>query len=134
MRRVLIMMLVLILIATLAGCQKEIGGLAFHWDSNNLTVTVDDLSDNSSSHVFKDQNSLQAFQTIFSAAIKKDSIVNLTSPEYIVNINSNEQDAKIYVWVGKKGQQSTLMKEDDTHTIYIVSEKMTDNLSQLVMF
>ncbi len=132
MRRVLIMLLVLM--ATLAGCQKGTDGLAFRWENSDLTVTVGELADNSSSHVFKDQNSLQALHTIFSTAIKKDGIVNLTSPEYIININSNEQDAKIYVWVGEKGQQSALMKEDDSHTIYIVSEKMTDKLSQLVMF
>lgn len=132
MRRVLIMLLVLM--ATLAGCQKGTDGLALRWENSDLTVTVGELADKSSSHVFKDQNSLQAFHTIFSTAIKKDGIVNLTSPEYIININSNEQDAKIYVWVGEKGQQSTLIKEDDSHTIYIVSEKMTDKLSQLVMF
>jgi len=128
------LLILLVLIATLAVCPNGTDGLAFRLDNDDLTVTVANLVENSGSHVFKDQNSLQAFQTIFSNSIKKEGIVNLTSPEYIINIDSNEQDVKLYVWVGEKGQQSILMKEDDSHTIYIVSEKMTEKLSQLVMF
>lgn len=133
MRKIWFLLLVFVIVS-LTGCQKETDGLAIQWDNSDLTITVSELADSKNLLLIKDQDSLQDFQAIFSHAIKKDGIVNLTSAEYRINIKENDQTANVYVWVGEKGQQSTLMKEGDSHTIYIVSEKWTNLLSQLIMF
>ncbi|MBB6445620.1 hypothetical protein [Bacillus benzoevorans] len=38
----------------------------------------------------------------------------------------------MYLWIGEKGQRSTFMKPEDTHTIYTVSEEKTEKLIELV--
>lgn len=82
---------------------------------------------------FEDQDSLESFQSIFSSAGKEPGIVDMADPEFYLTVNYDKgthQD--LYVWIGEKGQRSTFMKIEETHTIYAVSEEKTDQLIELV--
>ncbi|MFP7473806.1 hypothetical protein SFC55_22750 [Niallia taxi] len=78
MRKIWFLLLVFVIVS-LTGCQKETDGLAIQWDNSDLTIKVSELADSKNLLLIKDQDSLQDFQAIFSHAIKKDGIVNLTS-------------------------------------------------------
>ena len=83
--------------------------------------------------VFNDDKSIETFNTIFTSAVKEWGIVNMSNPEFYIDVvYSNENKQSFNLWVGKKGEKSTLMRTDDTHTIYTVSEEMTDKLIDLI--
>lgn len=83
--------------------------------------------------VFNDDKSIETFNTIFTSAVKEKGIVNMSNPEFYIDVvYSNENKQSFHLWVGKKGEKSTLMRTDDTHTIYTVSEEMTDKLIDLI--
>ncbi|MDQ0272404.1 hypothetical protein [Cytobacillus purgationiresistens] len=101
-------------------------------DSNFINIGITKLKgvDNL---IFDDKESLKAFQEVFSSASKEESIVNMNDPEYYVNlVYVKNTQRSLYLWIGEKGQRSTFMKTEDTHTIYTVSEEMTGKLSELV--
>ncbi|WP_226675015.1 hypothetical protein [Mesobacillus jeotgali] len=82
---------------------------------------------------FDDKESLKAFQDIFSNAVREPGEVNIADPEFYMDViyDKNNQQ-RIYLWIGKKGQKSTFMKLEDTSTIYTFSNDMTDKLIELV--
>ncbi|MFD1780818.1 hypothetical protein ACFSFW_19375 [Fredinandcohnia salidurans] len=96
-------------------------------DSNFTSITI------SKSISFDDDESLSVFQNVFSSAVKEEGIVNMADPEYYLEvIYDKENRISLYLWIGDEGQRSTLMKTEDTHTIYTVSEEMTVKLIELV--
>ncbi len=83
--------------------------------------------------VFEKYEVIETFKNIISGAIKESGIVNMANPElYMDVVYENENKQSFYLWIGEKGQKSTLMKTDDTHTIYTVSEGMNDMVIELV--
>lgn len=101
---------------------------------NNDFITISFLKPNGSSKVnFDDKETLTAFRDIFSSAVKENGIVNIADPEFYMDViyDKNEQ-SRLYLWIGEKGQRSTFMKINDTNTIYTVSPEKTDRLILLV--
>jgi len=83
--------------------------------------------------VFNDEETLKTFRSLISSAVKEEGIVDMIEPEFDLEvIYENENLQQFHLWVGEKGQRSTLMKIDNTHTIYTVSEEMTNKLLDLV--
>jgi len=83
--------------------------------------------------VFNDEETLKTFRSLISSAVKEEGIVDMIEPEFDLEvIYENENLQQFHLWVGEKGQRSTLMKIDNTHTIYTVSEEMTNKLIDLV--
>ncbi|WP_394191812.1 hypothetical protein [Paenisporosarcina quisquiliarum] len=83
--------------------------------------------------VFEKDEVIETFMNIISGAIKESGIVNMANPDLYMDVvyeNGNKQS--FYLWIGEKGQKSTLMKTDDTHTIYTVSGEMNDMVIELV--
>lgn len=101
---------------------------------NNDFISVNLSKPNGHSKVnFDDKATFNAFQEIFSSATKEDGIVNMANPEFYIDIvYENNEESRLYLWIGEKGQRSTFMKPDDTHTIYTVSPEETDRLIHLV--
>ncbi len=82
--------------------------------------------------VFEKDEVIETFKRLISGAVKENGIVNMANPElYIDVVYENENKQSFYLWIGEKGQKSTLMKTDDTHTIYTISEEMTDMVIEL---
>jgi len=83
--------------------------------------------------VYEKDEVIETFKNIISGAIKESGIVNMANPElYMDIVYENENKQSFYLWIGEKGQKSTLMKTDDTHTIYTVSREMNDKVIELV--
>lgn len=109
-------------------------------DNNNLKseteITEISISKSKgvSPTVFEEDEVLETFRSIISSAVKEEGIVSMVNPPgaYLDVIYANEKKQSFHLWIGEKGQKSTLMKTEDTHTIFTVSEEMTDKLIDLV--
>jgi hypothetical protein len=101
-------------------------------DSNFIKISVSN-SKGVDEIIFNDKESIKSFQDIFSSAVKVDGISNMAKPGFYLNVvyDKNNQQS-LHLWIGEKGQRSTIMKAEDTQTIYSVSEEMTDKLIEIV--
>jgi len=82
---------------------------------------------------YTDEESLTLFQQAIATAVKNEGIVNMATPEYDVQIVDTAGNKYGYhLWLGDKGQNSSLMHVKDTHTIYTISEEFTEKLAALV--
>ena len=101
-------------------------------DSDFDSVSVSKL--NSVDEItFDDNKTIDAFQRIFSSAVKVVGIVDMAAPEFNLKVGNNKENHQsFYLWIGEKGQRSTFMNTEDTHTIYTVSKEETEKLIELV--
>ena len=100
-------------------------------DGEISKVSISKLKGNDTT-VFNDDKSIETFNTIFTSTVKENGIVNMSNPEYYIDVvYSNDNKQSFHLWIGENGEKSTLMKTDDTNTIYTVSEEMTDKLVDL---
>ena len=101
-------------------------------DGEISKVSISKLKGNDTT-VFNDDKSIETFNTIFTSTVKENGIVNMSNPEYYIDVvYSNDNKQSFHLWIGENGEKSTLMKTDDTNTIYTVSEEMTDKLKDLI--
>ena len=83
--------------------------------------------------VFDDATSINAISDIMSNAVKQDGVVSMESPEFELEVDYVNGDKQtLYLWIGEKGELSTFMNANDTHTIHTVSKDMTDKLIDLI--
>ena len=75
---------------------------------------------------YEDKETLDKIKKALSNAVKAEGVVDMAEPEFdlkVVDTAGNEQG--YHLWVGEKGQVSTLMNVEDTHTIYTIPEELT---------
>ncbi|KGA98170.1 hypothetical protein AJ85_06405 [Alkalihalobacillus alcalophilus ATCC 27647 = CGMCC 1.3604] len=120
----------------LFGCQSN--------ENNKLTaneiVKVSLSTSNGFGHVnsdflveFNDVETIELFAKIFSNAVKEPGIVNMSEPEFDVEVLYTNGDKQGYhLWVGEPGQLSSLINITDTHTIYTISEEMSQKLMEFI--
>lgn len=83
--------------------------------------------------VIEDEEAIEEIEPLISSAARENGIVNMASPEHTFEIVYSSEDIQRYfLWIGEKGQKSTLMRSDDISTIYTVSEELTDRLIELM--
>lgn len=86
-----------------------------------------------SATVFDDDFSIGVLKSVISSAVKENGIVNMANPEFYVDIvYENEDKQSFHLWLVGKFEESTLMKTDDTHTIYILPEESTNKIIDLM--
>lgn len=101
-------------------------------DGEITKVSISKTKGNSET-VLEDSSSIETLKSIISSAVKENGEVNMANPEFYMDVTyENENIQSFHLWIGEKGQKSTLMKTDDTHTIYTVSEEMNDKLIDLI--
>ena len=150
MRKNIVTILTAVLVSSfLFGCQSKDNSMAMETEKPTTEIQVEDnnqlkldgditkiiVSKTKGVHatVFEKEELIETFKSIISGANKESGIVNMANPElYMDVVYKNENKQSFYLWIGDKGQKSTLMKTDDTHTIYTVSEEMTDMVIELV--
>ncbi|WP_047986097.1 hypothetical protein [Ornithinibacillus californiensis] len=146
MKKITFVMLSLVLMTLLSfGCQPNESTdininqtseseLNNHFSINKDTIGISFSKPNGKSKVnFNDKETFHAFQEVFSSAVKEDGIVNMANPEFYMDIvNEENEQSRLYLWIGEKGERSTIMKPNDTNTIYTVSPEETDRLILLV--
>jgi len=83
--------------------------------------------------VFENDEIIEKVKGIISSAIKENGIVNMANPEYYMDVvYENGKKQSFHLWIGERGQNTTLMDTDDTHTIYTVSKEMSEKLIDIV--
>jgi hypothetical protein len=114
----------------LLGCQSSNSA---HIPEENISKVSISKSDDfgkvnaDSFTVFKDKETLTLFMNTLSTAVKRDGIANMAEPEFDLKVVfTNGKKQRYHLWIGEKGQQSTLMNVKDTHTTYVISEELTD--------
>ncbi len=83
--------------------------------------------------VYEDKETLDIFNNAISNAVKRAGIVDIVEPEFdleVIYTDGNKQG--YHLWVGGKGQKSTLINVYDTNTVYSISEEITNQLVDLV--
>ena len=83
--------------------------------------------------VYEDKETLDIFNNAISNAVKRAGIVDIVESEFdleVIYTDGNKQG--YHLWVGGKGQKSTLMNVYDTNTVYSISEEITNQLVDLV--
>lgn len=83
--------------------------------------------------ILDEAEDIESFRMILSGAEKVEGIVNMAAPAYnVVVIHGNGEKQSFQLWIGGKGQASSLAKMEDTHTLYTVPAEMTDQLIDMV--
>ncbi|AWE07390.1 hypothetical protein DCE79_08400 [Lysinibacillus sp. 2017] len=119
----------------LIGCQSS--------NSENVIVQIAKVSISKSTGFGKvnsdffveyvDQEKLGIFSDAITTASKNVGIADMIDPEYDFTVLDPEGNTEGYhLWLGEKGQLSTLMIVRDTHTTYSISENMTDKLIEVI--
>lgn len=120
----------------LIGCQSnDIKGLP---DENISKVSISKSSgfgkvNSEFFTVYEDKETLDIFKNAISNAVKLEGIADMAEPEFDIKVVYTDGNKQGYhLWVGEKGQKSTLMNVNDTYTIYSISEEITNQLIDLV--
>lgn len=83
--------------------------------------------------VFEDKPTLKAFDHVITNSVKRNGIVDIGTPDFDFEVTySNGNKQGFHLWLGERGQKSTLMHVIDTHTIYTISDEMTNKLIDLL--
>ena len=135
-KSILYVLLLSLMSVVLIGCQsKDSNGLS---DGNITKVSISKSSDfgkvNSNFFtVYEDKETLDIFKNVISNAVKQDGIVDIAKAEFDVEVIYTDGNKQGYhLWVGEKGQKSTLMDVNDTNTIYLISEDLTNKFIDLM--
>ena len=137
MKKIFLFVLLLSFISVvLIGCQSN--------DSNEYSdVNISKVSISKSSGfgkvnsdffaVYEEKETLDLFNNAISNAVKRAGIVDIVEPEFDLQVIYTEGNKQGYhLWVGGKGQKSTLMNVNDTNTVYSISEEITNQLVDLL--
>ncbi|WP_332651420.1 hypothetical protein [Lysinibacillus sp. 54212] len=82
---------------------------------------------------YEDKASLQVFQNVITNAEKVAGFVDVAEPEFDIKIEyENGQTQNFHLWLNEKGQKSTIMKTNNTESIYSISEELTEHFIELV--
>ncbi len=95
---------------------------------NDSDATILDFSG-----TLKDKEALEIFKNILLDASEEEGIVNMTNPNFSLEITYEDDNKQEFnFWTAKEGRKSSLMKTNDTHTLYSISEEDTHKLTDLI--
>lgn len=101
-------------------------------DQRIKEVTVSESNRNSST-ISENNDFIEEFRNIISSAVKENGIANTSNPTHLIEIQYEDGTKQnLDLWIGQDGEKAMLMKSDDTHTIYTISEEMSKKLINLV--
>lgn len=83
--------------------------------------------------VFEDEETLRTFQNAITNAKQREGIVDMIDPEFDLEVIYKDGTKKEYhLWVEEKDGKSSLMNVENTHTVYSISEEITNQLIILI--
>lgn len=81
----------------------------------------------------EDDDALEVFEDMLDEAIRREGIVDIALPEFDLEVVFEDGSSEGYhLWVGEIDDSSTLMKIEDTHTIYSIPVENTIELKALL--
>lgn len=82
--------------------------------------------------IYDEAADLASFDNLFSSAVKEPGIVNMSDPTFYLEVSDVEGNKQyLQLWIGGEGERASLMREDDSHTVYSLSAEMTKKLAEL---
>lgn len=142
MKKGIILLALLIVISLpLVGCNKdeiEHNSISLVLDGEITGVSISRIKDSDStvsdfSGTLNNKEALKIFKNIVLDATKEEGIVNMINPEFNLELTYEDGSKQEFnLWLGKDGQKSSLMKTNDTHSIYTISEEATRELTDLM--
>ena len=135
-RRTFLIVISMILIPViLVGCQSKDDVKVSNTEITKVSISDSEGFANINTDffaVYKDEETLETFKNVFANAIKKPGVVDIIEPEFDLEVIYKDGNKQGYhLWLGEKDGRSTLMKLEDTHTIYSISEE-TNQLIDLI--
>lgn len=142
MKKGIVLLALLIAISLpLVGCNKdeiEDSSINLVFDGEITEVSISKIKDSDAtvsdfSGTLKDKEALKTFKNIIFNATKEEGIVNMSNPEFNIKLTYEDGSKQEFnLWLGKDGQKSSLMKTNNTHSIYTISEEDTRELTDLM--
>ncbi|CAG9620320.1 hypothetical protein [Sutcliffiella rhizosphaerae] len=136
MRYIRLYILSLVLTSLLIGCQNNQVNLLGSQDITSVSISASTGFGTTNTEFFvtySDEISLTFFEQLLAQATKESGSVNMPNPEYDMEVLYMEDENVTYhLWVGDSGHNSTIMKAEDTHTIYTISEDFTLQLIEMI--
>ncbi len=127
---------VIFLFTVLAGCQSKADTPLSYENITEVKVSVSTgfgKVDPNYFEVYQDPERLLIFKDLFRNAVEEEGIVDMIEPEYDLEVLCQKENLQGYhLWVGETGEISTLMKVENTHTIYTVPAEITAKLIDLL--
>lgn len=133
MKKTLSLILSLAFISTiLLGCESEEDSEKLKLNAEIIKVSISNSQGNSAT-IFDDDASIETLNTIITSAVIVKGFPMMANPEFYMDVvYANENKQRFHLWIGEKGEESTIMQIDDTHNIYTISEEMTDKFVDLI--
>lgn len=120
----------------LVGCRSSSDGEISNAEISKVSISNSNEIGNINTDffmVYEDEEVLEVFQDIFRSAVKQEGIVDISEPDFDLEVTYEEGNkGEYHLWLGEKDQNSTLMNSEDTHTIYSISEEATNQLINLI--
>jgi hypothetical protein len=138
MKRIFVLILPLAFISIFfLGCQSQEETYSLNnnikYDGEIVKISISEIKGNND-YVFADKDSIEFLRGIALNAVKENRIVNMSNPNFNIDIEyKNKKTESLYLWLGGESEKSALMKMDDnSHTIYTISEEMSSKFSTLL--
>lgn len=86
-------------------------------------------------HSFDDKQSIKVFEKAIRTAGKQETVSNETKPDYdvMVEYDGGLPTHAIHLWIGEENEESILMYMVGEGETYLTSEKMTNQLRELIL-
>lgn len=98
-------------------------------EKNSEEITFYKLDTDPKQIVLTDKDTIKTIKKIIKGAIKQPGIVDMTDPQYKINLG----DEIYLLWLTRSGGTiGTIMNGEDTHTIYTLSESLTKELNDIL--
>ncbi|NBI31131.1 hypothetical protein [Chengkuizengella marina] len=120
----------LVFIVLLIGCSEQ-GQISEVHISKSLGFG---MFNTENSQIYSERETVELFEKVISLAEKEPGIVNMASPEFNMKMVYTDSESQgYYLWLGSEGKRSTLMKIEETYTIYTIPENISKDLRELLM-
>lgn len=99
---------------------------------NVVEINLLNLS-NGEEDLFDDSEIINTILDELAKAIKVEGIVDMSDPQFQIQlVDKYKAIQTYYLWLGKLGEKSTLMRTENTHEIYTVSSSFTNLIRELI--
>lgn len=138
--KVLYSVLLLAGLSFIVGCQNSEENTMVLLDEKVEEITVsksNGIGEMNQDIIFSldDKESIKVFEKAIRTAVKQQSTINETKPDYDVMVEYGEEFPihAIHLWLGEENEKSTLMYMVGEGEIYLTSSKATDQLRELLL-
>ncbi|HHT96683.1 MAG TPA: hypothetical protein GXZ90_02155 [Clostridiales bacterium] len=128
----------LLMSVVLLGCQQQDNKLELKREIKEVNIFKSNKFKKENSVLFisfsntNDTEILEIVKNIINDAIKQEGIVDITEPDYDLEIIYEDDSTKeLYLWL-LEGGIGSLMEVEDTHTVYNFSEELNNELIDLI--